>query len=201
MGLVLFIIGALLYWTSKFSFGSIRAEGRHVKAAGAVLMFPAAGAFVLSFVIGMLFNGDMDALLSLIGFLSFVEFAAMILSIIVAYILVVNPRNAPRLPGILGEIQAEAQGQGSAPAQAKPQQPARKPHPLQAYHNPAPAPTAVPKIMSLKQAAEYMRVSEAEITRWIDEGKLAAARINYRYSIAKSALDDLRETPPEPVRA
>ena len=46
MSIMLFALvclGALLFWQGKINFNTIQTEGRHVKAAGVVLMLPAAG--------------------------------------------------------------------------------------------------------------------------------------------------------------
>lgn len=49
----------------------------------------------------------------------------------------------------------------------------------------------VPDIMTVAEAAAYLRVSEAEVLQLIDAGKLGAARIGGTYRIAKIAVDDL----------
>ncbi len=60
------------------------------------------------------------------------------------------------------------------------------------WGTPAPQqPVKVPDIMSVKEAAAYLRVSEAQILELIDIGKLPAARMggdNYR--IARIAIED-----------
>ena len=38
-----------------------------------------------------------------------------------------------------------------------------------------------------------MGVTPADILAWIDRGELPAARDNYRFQIARSALDDLKQ--------
>jgi excisionase family DNA binding protein len=53
-------------------------------------------------------------------------------------------------------------------------------------------PTAprTPDIMTVSEAADYLRVPESEVLRLIDEGKLGAARIGDSYRIARRAVDD-----------
>ena len=61
MNIMLFalvLIGAFLFWQGKFNFGSIQTEGRHVKAAGAVLMLPAASYVLLSFALTIVFGSN-----------------------------------------------------------------------------------------------------------------------------------------------
>ena len=60
------------------------------------------------------------------------------------------------------------------------------------WHQPAQTPTVtrVPDIMTVAEAAAYMRVSEREIMSLIDQGKLGAARIGDTYRIARIAIED-----------
>lgn len=197
MSLILFVIGAVLYFTGRFSLGSVRTAGRHVKAAGALLMMPASGAFFLSFVAGILFGSSEQMLFMVIGVLGLLELAGMVVAVAAAYILIADPPNAPRLPGVLGEIQAQRRGQ--TPTEQNPSAPRKtvtvRKHPLD-----VPGVQARPQtprgtygsILNIRQAAEYMGVTEAEIMNWIEAGKLAAARGNMGYAIARSLLDEMR---------
>lgn len=51
-------------------------------------------------------------------------------------------------------------------------------------------PQASPDVMTVAEAANYLRVSEDDVRRLIDEGKLPAARIGGSYRIAKIAIQD-----------
>lgn len=56
---------------------------------------------------------------------------------------------------------------------------------------PVSAPAAPPpNVMTLAEAAAYLRVSESEVEALIDGGKLPAARASDGYRIARSAIDD-----------
>ena len=56
-------------------------------------------------------------------------------------------------------------------------------------------PAQVPDILTVPEAAAYLRVSEAEVMRLIDDSKLPAARIGDSFRIARIAIDDfLRES-------
>ncbi len=196
--IIISAIGSYLYFTGRFSFGSFRTQGRHVRAAGAVLLMPAVLMLVLIVLVYLLFGNSEEALIELFGFLALLEIGLLVLASMVAYILIADPANAPRLPGILGAIQAERRANGDQPVP-----PVRNrtvtvmPRGTTTVAAPAPKPTKqFGSVLSTKEAAEYMNVTEADILRWIDEGKLAAARINYMYKIAKSNLDDLRANPP-----
>ncbi len=176
MAIVLFVFGAFLYFTRRFSFGGLRTEGRHVRAAGVVLMAPVILTFTLSLFAGMIFGGSLDMLVLLFNVLALAELALLAGSVFVAYLLLANPQKAPRLPGILGEIQQERRDEQPQGVPAAPRQP---------------APESFPTILTVAQAARYLNVSEADILTLIDDGKLAAARINYTYRIARSNLDEL----------
>ena len=51
-------------------------------------------------------------------------------------------------------------------------------------------PQQVPDIMTVTEAAAYMRVSESDVLELIEQGKLGAARIGSTYRIARIAIDD-----------
>ncbi len=48
----------------------------------------------------------------------------------------------------------------------------------------------IPNVMTVAEAAAYLRVTESDIMQLIDEGKLPAARIGSSFRIARSAVDD-----------
>lgn len=54
----------------------------------------------------------------------------------------------------------------------------------------APTAAAVPEVMTLAEAAAYMRVSEADVEALISSGQLKAKKIGSVYRISKKALDD-----------
>lgn len=209
MSLVLLAVGAVLALLGKIHFGDFHVEGRHVRAAGVVLMLPGAGAFLLMILLAFLF-GRTDALYPLLALVYALELLAMIVAVGIAYLLLLNPPNAPKLPGILGEIQAEAQdaahkaaenGSTKAPSQRQtPRHPSRM-HPLQRgaalVSSAAVAPAkpldraAYPKIVNLTQAAQYLNTTEEQVRALIDASKLPAVRSGGGYVIAKSVLDEL----------
>jgi excisionase family DNA binding protein len=47
-----------------------------------------------------------------------------------------------------------------------------------------------PDIMTVAEAAVYMRVSESDVLDLIEQGRLGAARIGSTYRIARIAIDD-----------
>ncbi|MEZ4668819.1 MAG: helix-turn-helix domain-containing protein [Anaerolineae bacterium] len=189
MDLILLLIGLVLWSRGRFNFGSIQTEGRHVRAAGIVLMLPFATVFVLGFSV-MTFTG-IDAGINFLfsGPVLILSLSAMVLAVAVAYILIADPPNAPRLPGILGQIQDERRG--------KPGEPQQRPlssHPLNKSTTQSTSRrSSYPSILSVNEAAEYMHTTPDEIMRLIDDGKLAAARGNMGFRIARSLLDEMKQ--------
>ena len=200
MLVALLILGAFLFWQGKITFGPVQTEGRHVKAAGVLLMLPAASFLLLSIVMGMLFGVKSNSIQFVIAFLAVFQLVMMVLCTVLAYILIVDPPNAPQLPGILGDIQRERRGGKSAPpssSSSRPKQPtqeqqrpSRQRHPLERYM--PQEPLKLPNVMTVKEAAVYMGVTQDEIMRLIDAGKLPAARDNAGFRIARSVLDELK---------
>lgn len=206
MSFFLLIIGLVLYFAGRIDLGGIRAEGRPVKAAGLVLIAPGLVSFLLATLfVPLAFGRNNAAIASALGFVDLLDLVASVVAVGIAYLLIVNPPNMPRLPGILGEIQGESTGlsgggQSSGQSESSPrpttpqqrQQTVTIPTPGQS-NNPRPSLNRdrFPAVMGLKDAARYLQTTEDEILKLIDEGKLVAARDNYNYQIAKSQLDEL----------
>lgn len=193
MDTVLLMIGAVLALRGKFRFGSVDTEGRHVKAAGVVLMLPALSMLLLSMILVTLFGIEQGAVIAFSGVITLFGLGAIGLALTVAYILIAEPQNAPRLPGLLGRIQDERRGQSTDTTTAAPVSKAPRRHPLD-YAGRSSTPGKFRTILSVNEAAEYMGVTPADILAWIDRGELPAARDNYRFQIARSVLDDLKQT-------
>jgi len=62
--------------------------------------------------------------------------------------------------------------------------------PMRPFAPPTAVQPSVPDILTVPEAAAYLRVSEEEVMRLIDEGKLPAARIGDSFRIARIAIDD-----------
>ncbi len=60
----------------------------------------------------------------------------------------------------------------------------------QAQAAPAAAPAAVPEVMTLAEAAAYLKVSVADVQQLISSGQIKARQIGSEYRISKKALDD-----------
>jgi len=164
-------------------------------------MLPAAGYVLLSFALSILFGNNSSQSVAL---LSILQLVMMIVAVVVAYILIADPPNAPHLPGILGEIQNERHGKSAPPPSSsssdrpKQQQRPVQRHPLERFIPTSGQPIKVANVLSVKEAAVYMGMNPDEIMALIDAGKLPAARDSSGFRIARSVLDELKN-PASPV--
>ncbi len=199
MLIALLAVGGFLFWQGKINIGTVQTEGRHVKAAGAILMLPAAGFVLLNFILSILFRNGTTSAQFATALLSISQLVMMVVAVILAYILIADPPNAPNLPGILGQIQNERRGKPAQPpsssSSSRPKQQQQRPaqrHPLESFMPVRSQPIKVANVLSVKEAAVYLGVTPEDILRLIDDGKLAAARDSGGFRIARSVLDDLR---------
>jgi hypothetical protein len=197
MSIILFLVGAVIAFTGRFAFGGYRAAGRAVRAGGLVLMFPAAFTFVISLIGGVLFAGNNQALLAYINLVAILDFLTLMLATGIAYILIANPEGAPRLPGILGEIQAEREDTPNPIEDVRKARPQQVPasashaaHPLNRQVAARPEPFG--KILNLKQAASFLSMPEPAIIGLIQTGQLPAVRSGGDYAIARSRLEEIK---------
>jgi len=210
MSFILMLIGLYLYFAGRIDLGTIRAEGRPVKTAGMILIAPGAVSFLLNFIfVPFAFGNNQSAASFFIGIVNLLDLLGSMLAVALAYLLIVNPPNVPRLPGILGEIQDDSRplsnGSDQPTERSESQPPPTRPTTPQPRSRTVTIPTPgqtdrprptlnrdrFPPVMDLKDAARYLQTTEEEILKLIDEGKLVAARDNYNYQIAKSQLDEL----------
>ena len=54
----------------------------------------------------------------------------------------------------------------------------------------APAAAVVPEVMSLAEAAAYLKVGEADVQSLIDDGQVKAKKIGAQYRISKKVIDN-----------
>jgi excisionase family DNA binding protein len=76
----------------------------------------------------------------------------------------------------MGAVMAQTMGQAVAPQQQD--------------SAPAPAAPSVPEVMTLSEAAAYMRVGEEDVLSVIQEGELKAKKIGTSYRISRKAVDE-----------
>jgi excisionase family DNA binding protein len=193
MSLIFLLIGFFLFFTRRLEMGSIQAEGRPLKAAGVILATPGLVSLLFfHFFLPLAMGRNEEALATGRAVVDLLDLLASMVAAGLAYLLIVNPPGAPRLPGLLGEIQAEASTK--AGSQNRPEagkivsipEPEVSPKPKASVNR-----DKFPSVMNLKEAARYLQTTEDEILKLIDEGRLVAARDNYNYQIAKSQLDEL----------
>jgi hypothetical protein len=211
MDVVLFVIGLVLVLRGRWSFMGFQTTGRHVKVAGALLMIPSAINVVIALILMLMYGPNPIVILEAANTFTLPILAVMVAVVILAYILIADPEGAPRLPGILGQIQDERRGiaphEPQAPKPLDDNPPPKRPMPQQSrpqVRHPldmggsraqSPRPGSYSTVLNVPDAARYMQVTEQQIMQWIDEGKLTAARGNHGFVIARSVLDELKSAP------
>jgi excisionase family DNA binding protein len=198
MSIILFVMGAFIAYTGRFGFGGFRAEGKAVRAGGFVLMAPAAFTFIASLMGGVMFAGNMNALIGFLNFMAILEFVGLMIASGVAYILIADPVGAPRLPGVLGDIQSEREKKVNPLEEVRKARPQvqtvenHQAHPLNSHMQTTTRIESFGKILNVKQAASFMSLPEPAIVGMIQEGQLPAVRSGGDYAIARSRLEELK---------
>jgi excisionase family DNA binding protein len=208
--LLAFIAGAVMLVKGGFRLFNRTVHKRDGRIAGGVLMAPfiieLCVLFSLSFT---LINDSMvvaeDGSVSISSQLldeyatRVTDYSALFLALLVVAVVVVgyiiwrSPQvNAPPAP-VLGDVPPQPPAPASKPPVAPAAKPARE-HPLSGFGaftpSPAKAPPAPKSIMTIAEAAAYIKQTPADIERLIDQNRLPAARGPGGYRIARSALDD-----------
>jgi excisionase family DNA binding protein len=161
---ILIVLGGYMLLSGRIDIGGVRASGRNVRLAGAVLMAPLAFGVLAAPVFLTISGGQITTDLLLAA--SCVELIVVLGALSVASQLVRQARS-------------ESGGAGA---------PVTSPFTMRM---PTPAPQQdAPSIMTVAEAAAYLRVSEQDVLDLIDEGKLPAARVGGAYRIARRAVDD-----------
>ncbi|MDX2162077.1 MAG: helix-turn-helix domain-containing protein [bacterium] len=174
------LIGLVLIGKGDFRIANRYIAKERGRMIGFILVAPfvigvCAGLVLLPAAVGSGPNVDLTDLVNSPAYLTVatLELIAFVVAVVAALALIFSEKpNAP----------------GSSIPNATPYSPPSASYPFGGASTPAPA--APPSIMTTGQAAEYLRVTEAEIERLIDEGKLPAARTASGYRIARSAIDD-----------
>ncbi|MGQ9888541.1 MAG: helix-turn-helix domain-containing protein [Aggregatilineales bacterium] len=161
---ILIVLGAYMLLSGRIDIGGVRASGPNVRLAGAVLMAPLAFGALAAPLFVMISGGRITADLLLVA--SCVELLVVLGALSVASQLVRQARSESE----------------DADAPAAPLFFGRAPSP--------PAPQNAPAIMTVAEAAAYLRVSEQDVRDLIEAGKLPAARVGGEYRIARRAVDD-----------
>ncbi len=156
----------------RIRFADLDAEGPLVRAAGLVLMMPLISVLLLGIIIGALTQGEAQSTSVALDVLLVVEVMAWMAAVAIAYYLLYTRSgvkfgiNRLQLPNVKASDWV-----ASATKRAD-----------------------VPRVMDVKQAARYLRISEAEVIEAIKSGRLAASKSpQLGYSIARSVLDEYLE--------
>ena len=208
--LLAFIAGAVMLVKGSFRLFNRVVHKRDGRLAGGVLMAPfiieLCVLFSLSFSLvneSMLVADDGSVSISSQVFEDYANqvsdyttlFLAILAVAVIAAGLIIwrSPQvDAPPMP-LVGDAPANEKPKNSPPVAPPPAKPARE-HPLSGFgaFTPAPAkaPPAPKTIMTIAEAAAYIKATPADIERLIDQNRLPAAKGPGGYRIARSALDD-----------
>jgi len=207
LSLILLLLGLGILAYGRISFGEIQAEGPPVRAAGFILMMPFIATLFLGEIMRMLFD-DASGTGTILGI---IDLIAMVVCVGVAYTLVFNTAqeqgNGPTIINLpqFGRNNKESENtqnseqddtQNTSETVSKVEQPPRPVEKPQPTRQPQIRPRrnrnerSYPNVMSTAEAASYLDISENDLMKLIDQGKIAAARINYRYRISRAVLDE-----------
>lgn len=214
MSIILFVVGAGIFLVGSIKLGDFYAEGMRVRVAGAVLCVPLIMSQLLYTLAAVLTDGSSGAA----GFVAFLELVGMGAAAGVAYWLVMleSGRVAPPastrrqnytrpssrsegeksddssskrehpLSKMLSQFGDDEEQKGEERQQTgdkRRQSPTRPPRRQRDY----------PMVMTTTEAASYLNITEDALLELIESGKIAASRINYRYRISRTVLDEFIE--------
>ena len=189
MPFILFLVGVPMVVLGRLRFGSFSQSGPEVRAAGVLLMLPFAASLLFSVLLMPIsVNWTAESRRSFVNLLSLAQLVGQVGAMLAAW-LVLRKGNksgsaAPLAgPGILRQLERLSEV-ARREVQARPSQ-QRQIHPNV---------TDFPSVMNTRQAAAYLQVPEQTVLELIASGKLIAARINHRYTIARSVLDEYRNS-------
>lgn len=174
-----FIIGIALLIRGRFTFNDRAVPPEKTRIIAFVLMLPLLVGFCTGLFVLPTMTGTLD--LETLQTAAFIEFIAFVAAIVgVAYLIASVP------PGTASS---------DRPAESEKEKENRKPfEPLPPFQpqilEPPPKLVDLPKVLSVEQAAAYLRRTPAEVLALIEQGKLPAARDSSGYRIARIALED-----------
>lgn len=188
MPLILFLIGIPMVALGRVRFGGFARSGQEVRAAGVILMLPFAASLLFTGVLWSISgNWSAEARNSFLRLLGLVQLVVQVGAMFAAWWVMRNSQrgdSATRtlLPGLMRQLMKMSEAaQREKPTQSSQSEPMR------------PNASNFPSVMNTRQAAAYLQVPEQTILDLITNGELIAARINHRYTIARSVLDEYRK--------
>lgn len=172
----------------RVRFGGFARSGQEVRAAGVILMLPFAASLLFTGVLWSISgNWSPEARNSFLRLLGLVQLVLQVGAMFAAWWVMRNSQrgdSATRtpLPGLMRQLMKMSEA-------------AQREKPTQSSQSETMRPNAsnFPSVMNTRQAAAYLQVPEQTILDLITNGKLIAARINHRYTIARSVLDEYRK--------
>ena len=203
MSELLFVIGAGLLIVGRVRFGRINAEGPRVRSSGLLLTMPLIIRLLLSFVANAFSRGDAEALSRGMSIVGTLELLTMIGAVAFAYTMLARetmqstpgptivqrpPQQSESRQDQPSDQSADAPSEASTPPPAPPRSAPNRPSPMSASQR-----RQQPSVMTTAEAARYLNISEQAVMDLIKEGKITAARINYRYRISKTVLDEFMQ--------
>ena len=189
MPFILFLVGVPMVVLGRLRFGGFSQSGPGVRAAGILLMLPFAASLLFSgLLVSISANWTAESRRSFVNLLSIAQLAGQVVAMLAAWFVLRKGNNGesvvpPARPGFLRQLERLSEA-ARREAQARPSQ----------QRQVQPNVTNFPSVMNTSQAAAYLQVPEQTVLELIDSGKLIAARINHRYTIARSVLDEYRNS-------
>ncbi|MCY4010391.1 MAG: helix-turn-helix domain-containing protein [Chloroflexi bacterium] len=189
MPLILFLIGIPMVALGRVRFGSFARSGQVVRAAGVLLMLPFAASLLFSGLYWTISgNWTVESRNSFIQLLGWVQLLLQVLAMFCAWWLMrKSPLSDESQPLPMAGFLRQWMERNENVKRATPSPTASREPP--ARSNPG---SSFPSVMNTRQAAAYLQVPEQTILDLITNGELIAARINHRYTIARSVLDEYR---------
>ncbi len=168
--LLTFVIGIILFFKNGFRLGSRVVPRAQSRVIGLILIAPLIIEFCAStmlvynyvqFADDGTFTLSPDAFNSIAGTLGTIELIAVVAAIGLSVYMIYGRAPSTSVPNAPQTFQSSSR-------------------PIQ----------STPDIMTVAEAAAYMRVTESDVMDLIDKGRLGAAKIGDTYRIAKIAVDD-----------
>lgn len=172
----MFVVGLVILFKGGFRLGSRVISFAQSRTLAMMLMAPLVLAVCANLV---LFLNNSDVLMSMVDESGEVNFDAA------AFNNILNYASSIELALVIGALVLVGFTLYNAPKGV----PLVPPQPRQGGA-PASVPLKAPDIMTVAEAAAYMRLSESEVLTLIEEGRLGAAKIGNSFRIARIAIDD-----------
>lgn len=161
---ICFFAGLYFLFTGRVKWGRKTIRGEKARLMGFLLLVPIPVAFIAALLLTPSAQTDEEVFQAILT-ASSIEFIAIIIVLVtVIYIFIKTPETGEVVVGAPVQQTVTYSGGGFG---------------------------AQSGILTVPEAANYLRVSEAEILNMIDTGRLAAAKIGTEYRISKSVIDDM----------